>query len=49
MIFGYLMMHQPNKRELAALTQAVEYLLGKEEVGGSSPLGSSIFIFRKML
>ena len=25
----------------AALTQSVEYLLGKEEVGGSSPLGSS--------
>ena len=28
--------------EYAALTQSVEYLLGKEEVGGSSPLGSSI-------
>ena len=29
------------KSEFAALTQAVEYLLGKEEVDGSSPLGSS--------
>ena len=28
----------------AALTQSVEYLLGKEEVGGSSPLGSSTFL-----
>ena len=25
----------------AALTQVVEYVLGKDEVGGSSPLGSS--------
>ena len=28
-------------RHFAALAQTVEHFLGKEEVGGSSPLGSS--------
>ena len=39
---GGVMMY--NRFKCAALAQSVERILGKDEVGGSSPLGSSSLV-----